>query len=189
MKLIIRGLDELKRAVDPKAFRKAVPLALNRAASSGKTAASSAIRDVYNIKKRELDSYMTFTTKALVARPYVVFRIRSRPLGLIHFGAEISEGEFKTRRGKTIKRQLVSGQILTKKGKRPYPEMFAGRARISRSWQIFKRVGVRRLPIFKPAVISPTSMFNKYGREAMEKKFDEVFFKRFEHEYNRARRL
>jgi len=190
MKLVIRGLDKLRQAADPKAFRRAVPLALNRAAASGKTAASGAIRDIYNIKKKELDSYMKFTTKATVARPYVVFRIRSRPLGIIHFGATRVKTKVMRKYGRSRKKwtyYTVSAKILRNERKHAYPGMFIGTAQTSHSQQVFRRVGDRRLPVMNPAVISPTSMFDKYGRGPMEKTFDDVFFKEFERVYDLKR--
>ena len=187
MNLIVRGLSELKRVADPKTFDKARRMALNTAVNRGKTAASRAVRDVYNITQNKFDGYMKITTHATGERPFVVLRVRSRPLGIIHFGASVSKKKVKTRRGKKVKRQRVSAKILKKKRKRVYPGMFVGTAQTSHSKQVFKRAGRSRLPIFKPAVISPTSMFNKYGREAMEKKFDEVFFKEFDRQFNRLR--
>ncbi len=179
IRIDFEGLKRMKKATDPKRLQVAVKLALNSVTKKAMTAASDAVRSEWNIKKSKFDEGMEISTYATVERPYTIISVRSRPLGIVHFAATRRKIKVKPKSGRykkrTITRYAVSAKIKKKNRKRVYPGMFFGTARTSGSKQVFKRVGESRLKIFKPAVISPTSMFKKLGRPAAEKKFEEEF--------------
>lgn len=58
----ITGIKEALATIAPDKVRRSAVSALKRVAQSGRTEVSSAIRDVYNIKKRDLDKRITLST-------------------------------------------------------------------------------------------------------------------------------
>ena len=57
----IKGIKEALARIDSKKVQRAAVSALRRVAMSGRTEVSSAIRDVYNIKKRDLDKRISIS--------------------------------------------------------------------------------------------------------------------------------
>src|SRR3990167_112607 len=55
----VKGIKEALARIDSKKVQRAAVSALRRVAMSGRTEVSSAVRDVYNIKKRDLDKRIT----------------------------------------------------------------------------------------------------------------------------------
>lgn len=58
----VKGVKEALEMIDAQKVRRAAVSALKRVAQSGRTEVSSAIRDVYNIKKRDLDKRITVSS-------------------------------------------------------------------------------------------------------------------------------
>ncbi|GEM_PF-3007272 len=81
----ITGIKEALAKIDSKKVQRAAVSALKRVAASGKTEVSSAIRDVYNIKKRDLDKRITLSA--------VDKNTLSATLRITGRGKLISEGE------------------------------------------------------------------------------------------------
>ncbi len=90
-----KGLDELIKKFDPKKIRKAIQVSLNRAAKSGKTEASSLLRERWNIKKSDFDRKMTFRG-ATYSNLQAVIKIIGEPISLIHFNPTQIAGGIKT---------------------------------------------------------------------------------------------
>ena len=138
---------------------------------------SDAVRAKYNVKQKDLYSKMKITKSTENNTQSVIF-IRSKPIGLIHFGATASKAFDKGQKRyfKTKAKVLKSGDRKVVKGG------FIGRAKNSNSWQVFRRTGDKRLPIVKMSVISPTTMVAKEGADDFEKVIVRDFKKNFDHE-------
>lgn len=189
VRIDLEGLKRMKKATDPKRLQMAVKLALNSVTKKAMTAASAAVREEWNIKKKKFDEGMKISTYATVDRPFTVITVRSRPLGIIHFGASMVKVKVKPKSSRykksRITRYAVKAQIKKKNPRKRYRGMFYGTGRTSGSRQIFQRKGESRHPIFKPAVISPTTMFKKLGHPAAQEKFEEAFVKEVERLYKK----
>ena len=133
-------------------FDKALSSALNKTIVTAKKEMSFAVREVYNIKKKDLDPKIK-VSKASSKRTEAVIRIRSKPIGLIHFNASAAKA-FDKGQKRYFK---TSAKVLKKSRKKVYKGAFIGRAKSSNSWQVFRRRTNRRLPIIKISVISPSS--------------------------------
>ena len=56
MQFEVKGLKELREALDPKRYKKIATRVLNKLGSQTKTAVSREVRNTYNIKRDRLDS-------------------------------------------------------------------------------------------------------------------------------------
>lgn len=158
-------------------MNKAISSALNKTVVTAKKEMSQAVRAKYNVKKKDLDSKMK-VTKSTVNNTQSVISIRSRPIGLIHFGATAAKA-FDKGQKRYFK---TSAKVLRNERKKVVNGAFIGRAKNSSSWQVFRRTGDKRLPIVKMSVISPTSMIAKEGADDFEKVIVRDFKKNFDHE-------
>ena len=169
-----KALERMAAAYDPKVIDKALVRTLNETVTTGKKEAVKAVRSVYNIKAADINSKIRIKRATQEWKNNYLY-IKSQPIGLIHFGATASKAfdrgskrYFKTKAKvlKTDRKKLVKGA-------------FIGRGKTSGPWQVFRRTGSKRLPIRKLSVISPTSMFEKYGVKEIENVFKDVFADRF----------
>lgn len=163
IKIDIKGIEEVRKALDPKVFQKVITRTMNKTADQARTAATKKIREEYNIKASRVHEGIS-TTKATWQRPEVIIRARGRTPGLQHYDARQT-----TRKGVTVK---VKGVRKTIKGG------FMPKAIIG----IYKRKGKERLPIKRLFGPSLPSMMKVVGVPEIEKAVNEKVQKTFEHE-------
>ena len=157
---------------------KAISSALNKTVTTAKKEMSAAVREIYNIKKKDLDPKIK-VKKSTVNSTESVITIRSRPIGLIHFNATASKA-FDKGQKRYFK---TSAKVLKKSRKKVYKGAFIGKAKDSNSWQVFIRRSNKRLPLIKKSVITPTSMVNKEGKDDFINVIKRDFEKNFDHEF------
>lgn len=165
MQFEIKGLKELREALDPKRYKKIATRVLNKLGSQGKTAISREVRNTYNIKRDRLDSgfYMRRATWENLA---VLLRYSGRTPGLQRFDAR------RTNRGVTVKvkkqggRKVVRGAFM--------PERIIG---------VYRRVGKERFPIKRLYGPDVPGMVNIVGEDAAQRVIDEKANKILTHEF------
>lgn len=181
--------------------------ALNRAAQTAVTKASSFIREKYNFKKSELDQHIKIIKRANRGNPVVTVRVTNAEIGLIHFNAKQvgtggrpnlgEKGKMKhiNTKGKVVYRgqsktgvtaMVVKGKSKLYRGKR-YGAFIKT---INGGKQVFIRTSSKKLPIKKLYGVSLTAMVRtKSGNsrvvDVMHDAFDEAYEKRFDHELKR----
>lgn len=82
----LNGVDEMLKKFDPAKVRRVAAASLNRGVKSGRTEASSIIRDIWNIKKSDLDRKITFQG-SLWSNLIATLTVRGEPINLLYFGA------------------------------------------------------------------------------------------------------
>lgn len=164
--------------IDAKTFDKALTRTLNDTAKTVKSEMSKVVRAYYNIKKQDLDPKMTIT-KATKGRDEAIIKVRSQPIGLIHFNA--TQSVAKVKGAKTYYK--TSAKVLKQSRKGVVKGAFIGKAKTSGSLQVFRRTTDKQYPIIKLAVISPTSMVNKEGMDTADRVIKEKFNTTFDRHY------
>ncbi len=180
----LEGYDEALAMFGAERVDKAKIRAANRAGSRGKTLASKLLRAEWNMKKRDIDSHMSFRP-ARPGKPEAYLRIASAPFPLEMFAA-------KDQRPKGVSYKIK------KKG---------GRKRLSHDFETFARSGHRlilhrsgkkrpslrrggalagmvrpRYPVAERKVITLASMFD---RSAVYDPVEDLIGEVFEHEFAR----
>lgn len=171
----LSGIDQALKMFDPAIVDKAIQSSLIRVLSSGKSSISENIRNIYNVKKSDLDPRI-FLNKSRLADNEASIEISGRSMSLSYFGAK------QILRNITRSRSSQGG-ILTKaiskqakaRGPMPYGvqiEVFKGKpiilkkvfiAQMSRSsWHVgvYRRLFKSRLPIEEKAVVTFATMVN-----------------------------
>jgi len=165
MQFEVKGLKELREALDPKRYKKIATRVLNKLGSQTKTAVSREVRNTYNIKRDRLDSgfYMRRATWENLA---VLLRYRGKTPGLQHFDAR------RTSRGITVKVRKSSGRKVVRDAFMP-----------KRIIGVYKREGKERFPIKRLYGPDVPGMVNTVGIEAAERVIDEKANKLLAHEF------
>ncbi|MDP5277146.1 phage tail protein [Chengkuizengella axinellae] len=158
-----------------KGVPKAVSNALNRAASSAKTAAVREVRDTYTIKAKDINKTLRL---GRAKGNNLNVRLTSR-------GGNTPLINFKTRPSKPPKRQPKVLRASVKKGRfKPITGAFVTRA--GQHIGVFARLGKKRLPIQEKYGPAAPVMLSQEGVNArFEGKAQEEFKKRLDHEMNR----
>jgi len=119
----IKGIKEALGKIDSKKVQRAAVSALRRVAMSGRTEVSSAIRDVYNIKKRDLDKrisvspinkYNLSATLRVTGRGKMISEGREKDtvgVSLAYFGAKQIKG---TKQMTTVRAHQRTGKLFGK---------------------------------------------------------------------------
>jgi len=144
--------------------------ALNHTLGKAVTAGNKAVTKEWNIKLKELKPYI-HTTKATQNSHTAIIKVKSRSISLNHFEAkQLKRGvSFKLKKNKkrtTLKHTFIA---KTKNG-------YIG---------VFKRKGLKRLPLNTFKSISPSSMYKTDGGKAVDEVVERDFNSRFIHELNR----
>lgn len=178
-------LDTDKFTLNPTAFNKALTRSLNDIAKTSRSEMSKTVRAYYNIKKSDLDPKIK-VTKATAGSDAAYLRVRSEPIGLIHFGATQSKARTKGAKVyyKTSAKVLKQGRKGVIKG--------AFIADIKGARNVFRRTTSKRLPIMKLSVVSPTTMVKRKGVDIVERvvkdKFPQVFDRHFKYYLSRSKK-
>lgn len=175
----LKGLDKLKRKLDPKLVKKAEPTALNKTAAIARTDQSKEIRKTFNITAKRLNQDLErvsgsnkATTNNLRSIIKATKKSKTNP-GLQNFGAK------QTRKG-------VSYRIRKDQGKKTLPRAFV--ANMPNGGEgIFLRTGKDRLPIVRKVGPSVIQMMVKIGITPVQKAAKINFPRLFLHEYQRQR--
>lgn len=153
----------------PKGFEKAASRALNRAASSGRTAAVSEIRRTYTVKAGTVRSDFSISRAGTGALETTV-TAKGPMLPLSSFRVSPKTDTTGSRRTK------VRASVL-KGGLKPIGQAFIHRGRV------LQRLGSTRLPVeekYGPAV--PIMADHDAVRDKVEEVMSETFIKRLDHE-------
>ena len=174
----IKGLDAVKKMLDPKLVKKAEPRAINKTGQMARTAQSKAIRKVYSITAKRLNMELEKVSgpnRATVSKPRAIIRAKKltkRNPGLQHYGA------------KQLKKKGVSYRIRKDKGRQTLPHAFT--ATMSRGGKgVFVRTGKKRLPIVKKTGPSVFQMMERVGIAPIKGAVKDNFARLFRHEYKR----
>jgi hypothetical protein len=157
----LEGFDEALKLFDPSAVRKAAASTLNKSAAQGKTEASRAIREVYNISAARLNQYLRISVKAREGALSAIISGRGRGLPLYEFGAK-QEGvrvkvagagkhaeKYITLKGKRTRGGAVSVLVKKTAGRKPVltdPKAFIQRMP-SGHIGVIRREGPERYPV------------------------------------------
>ena len=173
----IKGLDAVKRMLDPKLIKKAEPRALNKTGKMARTEQSKEIRKTYNITAKRLNEELEKVSgpnRATVSKPRAIIRVKKltkRNPGLQHYGA------------KQLKKG-VSYRIRKDKGRQTLPHAFT--ATMSRgAVGVFVRIGKKRLPIIRKTGPSVFQMMERVGIGPIKRSVKDNFPRLFSHEYKR----
>ncbi len=108
----LTGVKEAMAELDPEKVRKAARSALNRAADQGRTQASRAIREEYNISAGEVNKQLRVTSRAGADDTSVVISGTGRGLPLAVFAAK-QEGVKANKKGiRYTRRAKMAGTIV-----------------------------------------------------------------------------
>lgn len=164
MRFEIKGLKELRDALDPKRYKMIATRVLNKLGSQSKTAISREVRNTYNIKRDRLDAgfYMRRATWEDLA---VILRYSGRTPGLQRFDARTTNKGVTVKVLKTGGRKVVRGAFM--------PGKIIG---------VYKRVGKERFPIKRLYGPDIPGMVNKVGEDATQRVVDEKADKLLGHE-------
>ncbi len=164
MRFEIKGLKELRDALDPKRYKKVVTRVLNKLGSQSKTAISREVRNTYNIKKDRLDAGF-YTRRATWENLAVLLRYSGRTPGLQRFDART------TSRGVTVKVLKTGGRKVVRNAFMP-----------GKIIGVYKRVGKERFPIKRLYGPDIPGMVNMVGEDAAQQVMDEKTDKLLGHE-------
>lgn len=117
-KIKLEGVEKLLKTFDPRKVAHAAAGALNRAVKSGKTEASSLIRETWNIKKSDLDRKIV-VKGAMMSNLTAILTVSGKPINLLYFGARQITGG-KSKRLKFKGRISADAKIITGRAGRGY---------------------------------------------------------------------
>ena len=147
---------------------------LNHTMAKAITAGNRAVTKEWNIKLKDLKGYQR-VRKASKTDLSTRLILKSRPISLTKFGAR-------------QKRKGVSYKIKKAEGRKTLDRAFITTTKNNYYTGVFTRKGKARLPLNVFKSITPTSMYRKIGREALFKKLEEEYNKRFFYELERLKK-
>jgi len=181
MRITVTGVKRLERQLDPKLLQLALKRGLERTTTTAVKEASQAVRAIYNIKARDVKDNLR-VKKPTVRDLVVTIYMSSKPIPLFAFGGRRIKVRKKPRNSSRTRTYYGASAKILRKGKRvKYKGAFI--ASKGAKTGIFKRKGAARLPIVEKRVISPTTMFRKYGVDRIEEVFNRVFEERVMADY------
>lgn len=140
IRVTIKNLDNVLKALDPKTVERATVRALNRTVSSAKTEASSILREKYNVKKSDLDpklSIMNADYSNLTAK----LTLTGDPISLTRFNPVQIRGGVRT----FIKQGMAQKKVRSGNFAGVRTEIFKGKTRIRRP--AFMAMGKNSVPL------------------------------------------
>lgn len=155
-----KQLTELRKAVGKAKgkFGRELAASVNAVAKKTKLDIGRQVRQTINIKKEESEKPLKMSGKATAERPQVtVSLVKTRRLGLRHFGAKQNQRGVAYKISKKGGRQFVAGAF---QGPKP------GAIKMSWKGNAFKRAGASRLPIIH---LRGVSAFGAFAKNDMEK--------------------
>jgi hypothetical protein len=161
----LEGVEKIRKSFDPEVFRKALRRTLSESGDRFKTSAVKDVREIYNVKARDLKERIR---GRLVSPDRYELAVQGRTMNLIHFGAS------------KLKRGGVSVLVRRDHGRKKIRGAFIARDRHG-SLRVFMRKGKERLPIEAKNTLSAPQMFNDEILEKNMRDADEFVPKRLEH--------
>lgn len=166
IKMTLTGIKEAREAASPERLRRAIARALAKTVSQGKTAATKAIREEYNIKQRDLASKIR--TEIDPSRLQAAITVSGRNIPLLQFGAR------QTKKGVTLQIKKGSRKVLR--------SSFISTMR-SGHQGVFSRTTRKRLPIKELYSLGAAQMFgSRKVMEAVKDRIREQWDKNIQHE-------
>ena len=147
--------EEVQRLYDPKVIQRALNTTISRTAMQARTEVSKAIREVYNVKARDIAQVVTLRTRRQNDTTFKVLEYRGGPLPLDRFGARARN--VRTERGRRVG---VTAQVRKDRPRRLVRGAFKLRGREGPSMQ---RTGDGRLPIKRIFRLSVPQMINEHS--------------------------
>lgn len=156
--LNVDGIEEIAKSFGNfhKENPKAISRAMNKAGAVAETASLRLTRAQWNIRARDLKSYVS-RDKATVKNASYVFKFHSTPINLFEFHAK----------------ELASGGVsykIQKKSKKLKSAFIRGKGR---NTYVLKRTGKERYPLMPHFSITPSWMFHT---EKAEEEYVKVFY-------------
>ncbi len=183
IKIDIKGLEEVKKMLDPKRVAKIAVRTLNKVGAQGNTAISKKLRETYNIKKARIDQAFTIRRASNSSLSYEI-KIRERTPGLQHYDAH------KTGKGVTVKVLKASGRKVVKGGfmaNTPQGAMavwrMSNKAKRPMKMGRYAGIGIKKIPIERLYGPSVVGMINSVGINSFEAVVNEKADKIFTHEF------
>ena len=189
IKFELKGIKAVQDMLDPKRFKKVVTRTLNKTASQANTAMSRKVREVYNIKAKDLRTKIR-VFRANDGKLFAVIRVQDKQgMPLLSFSAR------QTRKGITYKVKKASGNkrvdgafIATmESGHKGVFERYGEKVKPSRgkyTARRFKRGPQQGEPILRQSIqelfrIDAVGMVDQHGIMAIEQvikeKMDDIF--------------
>jgi len=164
----IKGIDELRKALDPKLFDKAKRRTVRRMGQRFRANVSKEIRKDYNVNAKVIKKAIS---KGEFKDDTYRFYIKGRTINLIKFNARV------------LKKGGVSIKAIKKGGKRTkLRHAFIAKDK-GGNLRIFERKGKERLPLRSVATLSVPQMFNKEVMARASRVVTDNFDKEFMHNY------
>ena len=184
----LKGIEELKRELDPKKFQKAIIRALDRTAKQGKVEAQRVIRSEYNIKSKDISSHIKTDIHPSKMQAVITAKGSVLPLKLFDPRQVIervdkkSGGLYSKLRKATPGSRGVAGiTVMVKHGQRRLVKGGFMAKMQSGHIAIFKRIDKARLPIRELFSVSVPKAFEK-TIETVKKRVFEQWEKNITHE-------
>lgn len=213
MGIKVQGLEEIKKALDPKLFEKVHRVSVNEVVGYAFTEAKKEIKGKWNIDIKKDGKEWAFASKqtgkmnkrngrmkiikASQKKDYILIEIAGTPLNLSLFeyswNMEVqSKKKFKTKRAVAKKKAKLSkvqqGRVRVKILKGQVTTLKSAFVATMNSGHrgIFQRKSNKPLPILEKRTISPQSMFKEVDFERiLDRKLKKNLLKRFNHNLNR----
>lgn len=183
------GLQEVKKVLDPKLFKKAIVRSLDRSSKAGRQEALDSIREKYNIK--ESDLRREIKTDLYPSKLEAIIKAKGRPISIFKFSPrqviETVNKKTKALYARLLKaragRKAAGVTVEIVKGKRRLVKGAFVQSLKSGHVAIFKREGKERHPIKKLSTIGISEMFGSRNIIAsVKKKVIETWEKTIKHE-------
>lgn len=188
IKVDLKGIEELKRTLDPKKFQRAIIRALDRTAKQGRVEAQRAIRSEYNIKLKDLSGHIKTDIhpskmQAVISAKGSVLPLKLfNPRQVIEARDRKSGGLYsKLRKAKPGSKGVAGVTVMVKQGHRKLVRGGFMAKMPSGHIGVFKREGKARLPIRELFSVSMPKAFEK-TIEAVKKRILEQWKKNIIHE-------
>lgn len=202
----IDGIEQAMRELDPKKVERAARLAINEAATAGRTEAARSIRDKWNLKPSQVNQEIKKVKVATQQDLSAVVQAKGREISLVKFGFRPVKRTVQTAGGKTRLTVGATGKVLKGVGvsyrRAFFATMSSGHQGVFISSKDRKgggygyhtpskgvHAGERgRSKIVSLATITIASMLNQAkAMDATVKKIGDVLNRRFQHHFDRLK--
>jgi len=150
------------------AMKRGIASAVNKVMRKAYTASSKKVREVYNIKARDLKSKTKFN-RAHINKSTSSFSVSGGRLKLLYFQAKDNYPK-----GVTVKVKKTSGR-------KRLPDAFIERMP-SGHVNVFRRKGKARLPLESLTTVGPVKMYEKEGEKVVEEVINRDLDNTIQHE-------
>lgn len=196
----IKGINELMQRLDPRKVQSAARAALERTKTSAKAEAVRQIRQVWNIKKKDLEQKASGAERIKVSGRVgedltATLTFYSGGISLAYFGAREFKISARARKAMAAKRgqpyrsgQRTAVRVQVMKGKTTTLTQFFGKVKFGKDKSgthrgVFRRTGKGRLPIIESQSVGVATMVNQPRvMKPLQQFIADTFNKRITHE-------